>query len=414
MIEYLIESTLCFAILFLVFEFFFKNTTNYSLNRFILLFSLLFSFLVPLVSISTDSLPVQSYGTGTPVFQILPISNYLPTTDGLINPSNENGYLDIFPIVTFIYAVVAIVFLLRFVLHLRTLLLKWRTAEKVNHKGHPLSLITEDIPPFTFFQTIFVNKTEYENDKLEKELLIHEIAHKYQWHSIDIVLIELLQIVFWFNPFVYLFKRRVKVNHEYLSDDFVLRCGANSKDYANQLLNYSFPHKIAGFASAFNNHSTIKNRLIMLSKFQEKQPRSYRLLLLIPVLTLLFISTAFDETSLLPSNPLAQTQHDELLENPGVIYGNNLIWSSEDGKVYIRGEKVRIQHGDNNFNLRGRASYLGEVHYFIFNGKEAPKDQAINIAGMKCTVLKLSPDDGVLKYGPKAKKGAVEITTTIQ
>jgi hypothetical protein len=367
--------------------------------------------LVPLLNISTDAFPVHEIGEGNRILEALPVSRYIPTDVKLENPLIEDDFLNISSILIIIYTSVALVLLLRFVWHLKTLFFKWHTSEKVNYKGHTLSLIHERIPPFTFFQSIFMNGKEYRGEKFKKELIVHEIAHKYQWHSIDIVLMELLQAVFWFNPFVYLFKQKIKTNHEYLADDFVLRCGTNSKEYADQLLNYTFPHKITGFASAFNNHLTIKNRLIMLSRFQEKRPKAYRLLLLLPIIALLFVSTAFNETTLLDNIPSAQTQEDKLLENPGVIYADNLTWSSTDNRIYLRGNEVRVVHGVNNFTVNGRASYLGEVHYFVLDNEPVAKDVPIKVSGKKCMVVKLNPKSAKEKYSSKAKLGAVEITT---
>lgn len=414
MIEYIIESTLCFVTFYIIYEVFFKQYTNYKVNRILLLFSTIFSVLVPLLKISLTTIPFKETSPTNRIIENLPVSNYIPISDlTTISPIEDNS-ISISSILIGIYIVITVLLLCRFAFHLRTLYSKWKISEKVNYKGHTLSLIEEKIPPFTFFQAIFINKEVYIKNTIKEELIIHEIAHKYQWHSIDILYIELLQAFFWFNPLVYLFSKKIKANHEYLADDFVVRCGIDSKEYANQILNHTFPHKIAGFASAFNNHLTIKNRLIMLSKFQDKKPTAYRLIILIPILLLLFISTAFTSDALLPDDTLTASETittDPLIGNIGTVYGESIVWSSENNKVYISGDDIRVVHGDNDFTLRGRTSYLGDVFYFIMNGQLVVKDTPIAITGKKCTVIKLSSKDAIQKYGVIAKQGAVEITT---
>lgn len=150
----------------------------------------------------------------------------------------------------------------------------------------------------------------------------------------------------------------------------------------------------------------------MLSRFQEKQSKAYRFLLLIPITALLFVCTAFNETALLDTIPSVQTQEDRLLENPGVLYADNLTWSSADNKIYLKGGNIRVVHGDNNFTVNGKASYLGKVDYFVFNNELVTKDTAMDISGVKCTVVKLSPRKAVEKYGSRAAPGAVVITTS--
>lgn len=149
----------------------------------------------------------------------------------------------------------------------------------------------------------------------------------------------------------------------------------------------------------------------MISKFQEKRPKAYRLLLLIPIAVFLFVSTAFNKVHFFEYPQWIQTENDRLLESPGTVYADYLFWSKADNELYLKGTNVRIKHGENDFVLNGRASYLGKVHYFVFNNEPASYDNTINVSGKKCIVVKLSPENAQKKYGSKGKLGAVEITT---
>ncbi|GAB5551050.1 MAG: hypothetical protein Sapg2KO_06410 [Saprospiraceae bacterium] len=307
------------------------------------------------------------------------------------------------------YLVLTCILLIRFLLQLLLLSFKQQKAEKIDHQGISLSLIDAPIGPFTFLNTIFINKSDYQSNRIGQELLIHELAHRKQWHSLDVILMELIQVFFWFNPFIYAFKKWIKANHEYLADEFVVNSGVAIHTYSEKLLHHTFPDKIPGFVSGFN-HLLIKNRLIMLSKNHQKRPTAFRYFSLIPIIFTLVLTTAFDGTTFSDLRSPSEIQNDKSLEQPGTLYASSIIWSSENKKLYLHGKNIRVRHGDNDFSVNGRASYLGSVHYLVFNGTLVQPDQRINTEGMKCNVVKLSSANAKKKYGNKGKMGVVEIT----
>ena len=96
--------------------------------------------------------------------------------------------------------------------------------------------------------------------------------------------------------------------------------------------------------------------------------------------------------------------------NPGVIYADELCWSARDLNVYFKGDPVRVKHGDNDFTVEGKASYLGKVHYLIFDDREVQPDTCITLVETRCQVMTLTKEEAIQKYGSKGKNGAVEIT----
>lgn len=75
---------------------------------------------------------------------------------------------------------------------------KYHNYDKSSYLGHEVVLADHTVNPFTFFNYIFVSKDAYLQGKVEEELLLHEVAHKKQLHSLDVVFMELLQIFFWY------------------------------------------------------------------------------------------------------------------------------------------------------------------------------------------------------------------------
>jgi len=125
-------------------------------------------------------------------------------------------------------------------------------------------LVNEQVLPHTFFNYIMVNKDDHNNDRIDEALIQHEITHSKQWHSIDIVFIELIKVFLWINPFVWLFKKPIQLNHEYLADGSVL-ADHNIKRYQNILVDIVLKNNAGILISNFN-FSFTKQRLKMMTK----------------------------------------------------------------------------------------------------------------------------------------------------
>ena len=118
--------------------------------------------------------------------------------------------------------------------------------------------------PYSFFRFIFVNQSDFENGKIEKELLMHEEAHCLQYHSVDIIIIELLNVFLWFNPVIWLFRKSILLNHEYYADNKVLTY-KDPIDYQQLLLNILLRNNSNYLVSNFK-YSLIKSRINMMTK----------------------------------------------------------------------------------------------------------------------------------------------------
>lgn len=403
MIEYLAKSTFCLSILYLGYVVFFRYSRNYQINRIILLFSVIFSLSIPILKISIaqfQSLEIIP----NKLINVFSVPNYLPGSE-LTSPVYLNNSVGISTVLTVIYSLITLALFGRFAFNIYMLFLKGYRSDKIDHKGNELTLIDEIINPFSFFNLIFINKDYHKNGAIEEELILHEMAHKKQLHSIDLVLIELVQVFFWFNPFIYLFKNLIKTNHEYLADEFVLKSGACPFEYSNTLLNHAFQNKTLSLTSGFN-HLLIKNRLIMLSKFEQKKRFIYPLALFVPIVAVLFFTTSFTGTN----NAIIDKATGTVLltQKPGIFYADTLFWSGEDHEVYMRG-KVKVRYGINDFTGDGGFAILGKVHLLVFNDKPVSLNSTIILTGIKCEVLKLTEKEAIEKYGSEGKLGAVEI-----
>ncbi|MCI4669206.1 MAG: M56 family metallopeptidase [Bacteroidia bacterium] len=412
MIEYLIESICCTGVLFFVCKLILRGSANYRAIRFMLLLAVVFSLLVPLMHISPNVFGNAKTEQMDSIMKNLNSKSYLAFDEVLENQADDSAGFDFPGFIAGVYFVVCFILLSKYFFGLGMLWIKWKNSERLSYQGHFVRLIDQNIPPFTFLQAIFLNRDAFDSNEFEAGILIHEFAHKKQWHSLDVIFMELVKVFFWFNPFIYFFLKRIKANHEYLADEFVLSKGIDAGNYMNLLLEYSTQGKVLQLTSGFN-HQLLKNRLMMLAKFQEKKPDRYRILFILPVFLMLFTATAFTNSSIPQNDLLPGHEVKDALENLGTITGDQIFWSAENKRIYIIGRKVKINHGENNVNGSGKFSYLGTVDYFVFNGGEVKMGSTIKINGKTCRVVKLSSSEAQAKYGDKGKNGAVEIELAV-
>jgi hypothetical protein len=137
-----------------------------------------------------------------------------------------------------IYFSGVIILVIRFLRNIFFIFRQKRSSEVLNIKGQKLVLIDHRINPFCFFNTIFINKNDYLNKKISDELLAHELEHIRQLHSADIIFMELIQIIYWFNPILILYNKAVRINHEFLADEGAIR-KSDIKNYIDTLLSFT-------------------------------------------------------------------------------------------------------------------------------------------------------------------------------
>lgn len=180
-----------------------------------------------------------------------------------------------------LYVSVVCLLVIRFTKNALELFTTINNNVKIKLDGETLVLVDKTISPYSFLQYIFVNKSEFYQSTLPHAILTHERAHITQKHSYDIIFSELMQVFFWFNPFIYLTKNAIQLNHEFLADDAAIKSSRDVFSYQMLLLQLaSFEHK-GQFISKFNYFIT-KKRLIMMTKVQKLSNIVSRQAIIIP------------------------------------------------------------------------------------------------------------------------------------
>ena len=255
MITYLLKSGLLLFIFFAVYKLWLENEKMFRFNRAYLLLSVLFSLIIPLQLFSIQSF----FSTAIHTVQL---DEIVITTRKVLNTDKENYILS--GILGGFYFTVVFILTIRFGLNVFSFYKKIKhNTQLINNEK--VVLIQKPILPHSFWNTIFINKEEFENGKISSELFVHEKAHLQQKHTLDILFIEVLQILLWFNPLIILYKKAIKLNHEFLADEAVNNQFKSVLEYQKLLLNFVSNNKNIALASTIN-YSVTKKRLLMMTK----------------------------------------------------------------------------------------------------------------------------------------------------
>lgn len=202
------------GIFLLCYLLFLRKEKYHQLNRFYLLFSLAFSSLLPFIKFS------------------VPVQPLMPNTQSFLTTVTEAPAI---PFGMVLYVAGAALFFILFLLRLFKVLKQIIGKHFIELNGLKVMDNPEQKVPFSFFHYVVVDSTTFELDELDL-VLRHEAAHAQQWHTLDILFVELVGVVCWFNPFVWVYKSALKSQHEYAADAAVIHSNVPRNDYFDLIL----------------------------------------------------------------------------------------------------------------------------------------------------------------------------------
>jgi len=340
----ILKSAACLAILMVFYKLLLEHLAIHKFKRFYLLGALVVSIVIPFITFieyiePNFEVPYFNVNHSIPL-ELLPIEKVIEA-----EPIN---YLPI--ILWSLYSIGVLLFASKFCINLFGIVSKINKNEKQKHSNFISVLLNDLIVPHTFFSYIFLNKTRFETKTIPQEVLLHEQTHAIQKHTLDILFIELLQIVFWFNPLLYFIKKDIKLNHEFLADEAVLKQGIDSSTYQNTLLQFTSNANEIPLAHAIN-YSLIKKRFTIMKTQTSKKAVWLRSLLLLPLLGGLlfsFSSRELVEKEVVPamlfpeemenSNALTNVQEDTLKIN--YVLGKEDYYKNATFKFRDKNKKI--------------------------------------------------------------------------
>ncbi|MGB7785221.1 MAG: M56 family metallopeptidase [Salinimicrobium sp.] len=267
---YFLKFAACSSLLFVFYKLLLEQEEMHVFKRIFLPASLLVSAIIPLVTFTeyTEALPAEA-------------GSKMTFLTGNISSEAALPWLPI--ILWSIYGLGVIFFGIIFIRNFSEILQKIRKNPKIKNGDTIDVLLQEQLPPHTFWSFIFLNRKQHEQKQIPKEVYVHEHAHAVQKHSLDVLLIELLQIVLWFFPLIYFLKKAIKLNHEFLADKAVLKNGMDRSLYQQTLLAWSSNSLQSNLVNPIS-YLSIKKRFTVMKKRTSKNAFLLRTFLLAPVL----------------------------------------------------------------------------------------------------------------------------------
>ena len=307
---YLLKVVLCSALFLGCYFLLFRSEKTYRFNRFYLLFSLFASFIIPFIEIENGSTPIN-------IPQVETV--FIPTLDA--QPITVEKEIIIATIQTpkiniplLIYILVSIVTLLIFLKNIFVLIKEIRNNEKVFFGTFSIVLLNKKLTPYSFLKYVFVNREDYTNQNIEKEIFLHEYTHVKQRHSYDILVIELMRVFLWFNPLLFFYKKAVQLNHEFLADEAVINAYENVANYQYLLIEKASQPNHFLFTSSFN-YSITKQRLIMMTKSTSRTK--------VMLITLAFVPLFIGAIFIFSTKIYAQKSVDKIEQKGGISNKKN-------------------------------------------------------------------------------------------
>jgi len=435
--EYLLKASAVIAVFYMFYKLLLQRDTFFRCNRWFLLVGLLVSLTIPMVVIPIyiEYIPVD-------------VSNF--TFENATNPANSG--LEMSDYVMIVYGLGVTFFFTRFLIQVTSLALVIMRHKKDKRGKYTYVKTQANISPFSFFRWIVFNPEKFNNTEL-KQIIAHEKVHVNQYHSMDILLTHLACIVLWVNPFIWLYKKDLKQNLEFLADHDTVNNAVCKKAYQYTLLKTSAPSHQLALSNNFYN-SLIKKRIVMLQKSKSKKINQFKYALVIPLLAIFIFN--------FNTKVIAQNKNkDENInitsksdagdsENPLIIVDGKECERSEMDKInpdniesidVLKGESATTKYGDKGKNgvilittkennnviyatkdpisankrpnvFRKVVNDFEKQPLIILDGEEFPheKMESINTENIEYIFI-LKGEKAIEKYGDKGVNGVILITT---
>ncbi|WP_297336293.1 M56 family metallopeptidase [Algoriphagus sp.] len=318
-LNYLVEGSLCLILSWGFFRVFLEKLTFFDWNRRVLLLLMIIALIIPLLSFEAAAInPVSLSEYTLPVFEVGNAS----TTPGITVSWQE--------VVLLSYGIGFLVFLGKISLGIAKPIYQLQLVEKFEYKGMKIA-VHPSFEPASFFNYILLPYFDPQ-DADQQKILLHESVHVSERHTFDLILLQLVKVVFWFNPIVYLFERSLREVHEFQADQGVTQ-RYSQIDYSRLLLRLITQDQGWQFTNSFNQFQT-KKRIVMMNKEKSNYLQKGRFLMVLPILGLMVFAFSCDqnigEEPIKPENLVEVVNEDGSTELNAIANGRVVEVSADE------------------------------------------------------------------------------------
>jgi hypothetical protein len=322
---FLVKSSGLIGMFYLSYFFLLRKETFFNSNRWFLLAGLISSVVLPLV-VFTKIVWVDPTPTNFDWSKI-------PVTTPIENEDFEINWYFVFAVV---YSIGILVFLMKFAFDFYSLskVLKGKTIQR--QADFKFIDVTENVSPFSYFNSIVYNSSLYSDTELEN-ILEHEKVHSTQNHTVDVLISRMFCIVFWFNPLMWLYKKAIVQNLEFIADSEASKNISDKKAYQLTLLKITTQENCVAITNHFYQ-SLIKKRIVMLNKNQSNKRNSWKYAAVLPLLGAFLFFFQIKVVAQEKATPKEETNSDQV-ELKVVKIESDLNTLSKGKEIYIDGKK---------------------------------------------------------------------------
>jgi len=283
MLAYFLKVNVAIVLFYAFYRLFFYKDTFFGWRRTALLCFFAVSAAVPLLNIQTWITEQEPMVAMADLYASVVLPELTVGTE--VAPTDWKSILSEYANIA--YWGIAALLMIRLIMQLAGIIRLTCRCRKIQIGNTSIHLLPKADGPFSFFHWIFIHPSSYTEEEFN-EILTHEQTHARQWHSIDVIISELVCIFCWCNPFAWLMKREIRTNLEYMADARVLENGYDSKTYQYHLLGLSHQKAAATIYNSFNV-LPLKKRIKMMNKKRTKEIGRTKYLMFLPLAALLMI-----------------------------------------------------------------------------------------------------------------------------
>lgn len=303
---YFFKANIALACFYIMYKLCFSNDTFFHIRRTVLISGILFAFAYPFIVFHSWVKEQKILSNAADYYVELKELVVTSTDAGSFSLQSIQGYL------FYVYLGISLLLVANFLIKLCMLLRIRLASQRTQYRGTTLYVPRGEMAPFSFFNWIFVDPARFSESEIS-EVVLHEQTHSKGGHSFDLLILEVVKILCWVNPFVWLLSREVEQNLEYIADNAVVSSGIDAKAYQYHLVEVASNTPISVLHTGFNYYN-LKKRILVLNQKRSKRITCAKYALLVPV-CVLFIATNSIETV----TKLANSMVSEIKEIPAQL-----------------------------------------------------------------------------------------------
>ena len=414
MMLYVIKAAITLALLYSCFFLFLSKETFHRFNRCMLVGIMLVSLVMPMFHFTTEHPTTLNE-------EVYQMQNYIQhDTAPIIVTAQQAQGITWIQALTWIY-MAGVVLMLILTLVQATSLIRFMSSgvRHTDSQGNTVILHNNDVPPFSIFRYIVMSVKDYESSR--QYILTHEQEHIRLGHTYDLLLLQGMKTLMWFNPFIWFLSRDLKAVHEYEADQAVINQGIDAKSYQQLLVMKVVGNRLQPFTNNLN-HGSLKKRIVMMYQKPSNRWLMLKALCAIPVaaLTINTFATPIETDpvedmvkTLEPTNVPAFNEVKETLLPPTEETAEAVI----DDNAPFAIHPVKDQHGRIiGFSHEGEPAagdFACTAEYVFINGRQATEAELRNYKTLlaNSTFEMLKTEKGTAKYNYKDKHGIIVIHT---